>query len=864
MTGPWQPLHIVDEGLIYPIPGPPGPAGPAGPPGPLGALVTREDLADAPPSSELFYLGEMWREGWFRWTPGNLSSVVLADPQQGIYVPPTSQPDGSAGAWKRVTETDILQAQWFGVYPAALGTPVASVPDRATELQAALNLAAFLGGGIVENPTGMIAVGTTLSIDDYTEWRGKNSDTSIVVEMAALTGPLIENASFPTADGGTGTNEPRVRHLGFDGTLRPSANWLSKLDGTPITDPQADYLPGGCLSPTTPATITLILSNGEITGVTIVNGGAGYVYPPTVWITGNGIGAAITVFISGGAVTSSSITLSGKNYTTATAQVVGGGADPQVAFYANDRRNPNFSDSDAVIKFTKANKPLIEHCAFRNHFMTVISDLGSESLVIRNNLFENGGQTDWLGNCVWSQSRGDPDSPGVDFRWSTNTVFESNIVRDWRRSVMLMGGINQRAINNDVDGWGECCFYPPPNNAGGYQVIGNRVKRGRITDITNSFVESHTHGCVRDNIIEDCDGAGCIVFTPGPMEITRNTFIAPPSYVPTIPFGPFSERVAFGHGQEATAGTQRPLSARCPVRIVAAADAAASTKAVTIGFNHIEDPGGLYESLVMLTGGAHDSIGDILIIGNDLSNAPSLSPYDAEGAAAFVDPARRLTVIHSLGSATSAPGIDVSELIPGNDLINAIENGTLEKGPAGWAVGGDSLMFIENDPTNARNGNWVAHFHGIGAAAVDGSYLSSNRIAVSPGDTVYFEAWSKTSSSVVGSSRLMLIWANKDDGFLSSVSSTAFGDPPQTTYAKKTLTAVAPAATQFVRFRMITYMVSGDTWFDSAFGFRLRPANTLVAGSGVAVTGSRAGNAALASLLTALAGTGIIVDSSTA
>src|SRR4030095_531497 len=37
MTGPWQPMHVVDEGLIYPIPGPPGPAGPAGPLGPPGA-----------------------------------------------------------------------------------------------------------------------------------------------------------------------------------------------------------------------------------------------------------------------------------------------------------------------------------------------------------------------------------------------------------------------------------------------------------------------------------------------------------------------------------------------------------------------------------------------------------------------------------------------------------------------------------------------------------------------------------------------------------------------------------------------------------------------------------------------------------
>lgn len=66
------------------------------------------------------------------------------------------------------------------------------------------------------------------------------------------------------------------------------------------------------------ASITPIVSNGVITGFTIVSGGSGYTSAPTItFIGGGGTGATATVTVSGGVVTAVTVTSGGSGYTAA-------------------------------------------------------------------------------------------------------------------------------------------------------------------------------------------------------------------------------------------------------------------------------------------------------------------------------------------------------------------------------------------------------------------------------------------------------------------------------------------------------------------------------------------------------------------
>lgn len=58
-------------------------------------------------------LSEAGREGVFQFDSSNLSALVTADPNQGIYVAPASAPTGAAGAWVRKYDGTI-NIKWFG------------------------------------------------------------------------------------------------------------------------------------------------------------------------------------------------------------------------------------------------------------------------------------------------------------------------------------------------------------------------------------------------------------------------------------------------------------------------------------------------------------------------------------------------------------------------------------------------------------------------------------------------------------------------------------------------------------------------------------------------------------------------------
>lgn len=74
----------------------------------------------------------------------------------------------------------------------------------------------------------------------------------------------------------------------------------------------------GADSAGTGAVLTPVISGGQVTSVTITAGGAGYTTPPKVYfVGGNGNGAAVTVASTAGVISAVTVTAAGNNYTVA-------------------------------------------------------------------------------------------------------------------------------------------------------------------------------------------------------------------------------------------------------------------------------------------------------------------------------------------------------------------------------------------------------------------------------------------------------------------------------------------------------------------------------------------------------------------
>lgn len=114
----------------------------------LPQSATRSALAAIDGSiTPAVYLREAAREGIFDWDSNDLSTAVTADPEQGIYVPPTSDATGASGAWVRQFDGPVL-ARWFGAVGGTVSEAVAEANEVA--INAAIDFVGdFLGGGTV-------------------------------------------------------------------------------------------------------------------------------------------------------------------------------------------------------------------------------------------------------------------------------------------------------------------------------------------------------------------------------------------------------------------------------------------------------------------------------------------------------------------------------------------------------------------------------------------------------------------------------------------------------------------------------------------------------------------------------------------
>jgi hypothetical protein len=86
---------------------------------------------------DIIYVSDAYRWGFFRWTTGDQSANVTADPKQGIWVAPATADTGASGAWQRLVDGSI-RVDWF-IEPGDA--------DDTAGIQAALNYAAA-GAGV--------------------------------------------------------------------------------------------------------------------------------------------------------------------------------------------------------------------------------------------------------------------------------------------------------------------------------------------------------------------------------------------------------------------------------------------------------------------------------------------------------------------------------------------------------------------------------------------------------------------------------------------------------------------------------------------------------------------------------------------
>lgn len=101
---------------------------------------TRAELAATIAAARaLCILRESGREGLFGWDGSNLSVLVAADTQQGIYVAPASDPTGASGAWVRQF-SGPMDIRWFGGVADALASGTGT--DNAPALNGAVAVGA--------------------------------------------------------------------------------------------------------------------------------------------------------------------------------------------------------------------------------------------------------------------------------------------------------------------------------------------------------------------------------------------------------------------------------------------------------------------------------------------------------------------------------------------------------------------------------------------------------------------------------------------------------------------------------------------------------------------------------------------------
>lgn len=126
--------------------------------------------------------------GEWAFVAGDQSANVAADPMQGLWVAPVSDPTGATGAWKRVYDGSV-QAEWFGVVPGSTSGPA---------LRAAMAMMDHLGGGVLLLAEGTFELdgvdGVCVPFYDYVSLVGSGQDLTILKRAAGVQAHIMSPA----------------------------------------------------------------------------------------------------------------------------------------------------------------------------------------------------------------------------------------------------------------------------------------------------------------------------------------------------------------------------------------------------------------------------------------------------------------------------------------------------------------------------------------------------------------------------------------------------------------------------------------------------------------------------------------------
>jgi hypothetical protein len=177
-------------------------------------VATRAALASSTTTVGSRYLRESGREGAFVWSSSNLSTLVTADTQQGIYVAPSSDTSGASGAWVRKFTGDV-NPEWFGIVrgdaSGANGTAnSAAFQNMLTALRSRAHLDAIYYKGVEK---------LRFPSDDVYEFAGDDDilDCSVVIE-GATTAYISMGTQLKFPDSKSGLRFQYLDSSGLTGT----------------------------------------------------------------------------------------------------------------------------------------------------------------------------------------------------------------------------------------------------------------------------------------------------------------------------------------------------------------------------------------------------------------------------------------------------------------------------------------------------------------------------------------------------------------------------------------------------------------------------------------------------------------------
>lgn len=511
-----------------------------------------------------------------------------------------------------------------------------------------------IGGGEIQlrrNRTYTL-MNTTVASRITVRGNGKYNGGLAVHAGATVTDTWMENRTVSN----TATRDDsgiRFLDMDIDATNWPTIRWLSRSDGTPVTDPEADYVmeTGALASGITGTSLTAVLTGDAVTSVTINNGGAGWnghptfpyippAVPPnpnTVLIRfegGGGSGAQATATISGGTITSITVDEGGSGYVSApTATAQGGYAD--IALLSDpsvNRRNAGYNSVGSLLFFRKVNSPEVRNVRFVGARRRVLGDAGCLDAKFTDLTFENCGKNDGPFHCIWAQSHGNPAAPTSGFMDTENVLVENVSVNGAERSAILFtptrGGI-LRNLRANACGESTVFINENLNVNGGRAIIEDcHLSNNTITDIVGQLIEGGEvrNLTVRNNLLEG-SAEDAVHFLGGTNVLVegntfRNNVTASSTLPGRLPYGPFSERQAFGSGTQPIAGEELSISNFPVSRIGTIAGNGAN--GVTYRNNFFEEDRAEFPPFIFRlfrTGGTFLSQ-DITIADNNLVNVP--------------------------------------------------------------------------------------------------------------------------------------------------------------------------------------------------------------------------------------------------